>query len=826
MNRTRNHVFIRLTAMLVCASLALLAPGLPAYAAAGQVAASRSAGVPAVPAGLSGLGGLRPGSAYAPTMPGGLALPIQGPGLSAAAAPGIAVRQAAVTLPSAAAPLGAPSAPLPQAGLPAAPASASPVLPQAAPKPTAPIAATPAVPDIPVAKDAAKPGMGSKVSVPETVEASYESLRSYYDGAGAYAGHAVTADAPRPFNRLHEPGSLTPAMARPETSATTPPSTPGLPSKPTKPGLTRWLTLAGLGAAAVHFGLPLLLPAAATSLMWHGLAVLVGFAAGAGAAEWESWAAFPKELSEAVRDTASMTFRFWARFGRIFDAVVRGAKVSGALEADLPLSIASYPVLAWPAVLIGYATAPVLSVLGAVYKTVQFPIRAAVSGMRRIVDGLIPWLIDAVDFIVRIIRKLGPAVYAFVSTSFQDLLSGGFVGAMALAGDVYASAARPSTWFSFSRNAHWWLLVPQTAGLFAVRILAYAATAVLAAAGAVVGAVLNLPYAAVDGLLAAVAHDADPADRVFKAHQRWKEGVGFQDLAPLYRSIPDDPQLTVPGLAMRLGTSIGRAILAVPYFGLLYAVNLGLAFGRLFGLTEITLSEMPRPRSKPLFISRPVQAIPTVPDSPWGSLAAGLAGAVLGTFLAPALGLGAAAAVAAGAFTGLALSRSAPWRNLSRDIATEFNVSAAETFTSFARLGLTVSSALTSEPLDQDLYDQPTLELSRYPALAVPAVIIGELATGVTLAGSAVLNLFAAPIESAWLGAVSIVTAGLIRRIVRFIRDIIVNILPFTVGTAWGLLWGPILSGFAGAGLAGAPMDKSLDNVASSSLSGLLVTRV
>ncbi|MFI5363813.1 MAG: hypothetical protein ACHQ49_17770, partial [Elusimicrobiota bacterium] len=250
------------------------------------------------------------------------------------------------------------------------------------------------------------------------------------------------------------------------------------------------LGLAALGAVAAFFTAPAVVAFAGGLLAAHlhvvagaltlkGVWISVGTLAGFAAFHTETWKGFPGDVANSAVTAAGTTFRFWARFGMIFNGVLRAGSTDAASKAALPLNVLDYPIIAWPAVLVGYVFAPAAFVLGAGYQLVATPVVAGIRGAREVLVGFFPWLSRVLRFLGRLIVRGAPFVLGFTVGSAKTFFISGAAGAAALAGPVIRDAAEDYE----SRT------LPGKVMRVAMIVVGYASALVLGALGFVVGAV-------------------------------------------------------------------------------------------------------------------------------------------------------------------------------------------------------------------------------------------------------------------------------------------------------------------------------------------------
>lgn len=414
------NLFQRSIAASISAALVLTAPGLPAYAAVGQSRATTASGatvrvapvVTAVPTSLGTGINLHTTNLGVGSLPGAV-------GVNAAAS---AANPAAAS--AAASPLGL--APATLGGTKGA-----------VPNVTAAAAARPASSNsaVEAAQAAAKAAASEGVKSERILNLAFDGAKTEAGADGVTGGQGVGM-AP-----------LAPAQTQTERDGGgVPPSAPNGggddqgPQEPRKPGL--WLVL-GLGAAFGAGAWLYAAPAAVTWLTAHGMfmgyatlakigVTAAGVLTGFSFSQYPTWKGFVGELRDGVVQSAVMTFRFWARFGLIFDSVLRGKSADEAMKAPITGNLLKYPVGAWLAVLIGYVTAPVAALIGFAYKAIETPVLAAFRGLKQVALDFFPWLADVLRFVRRVLARFFPFVGGLIWGAVRAEGLGLAVGAFGL----------------------------------------------------------------------------------------------------------------------------------------------------------------------------------------------------------------------------------------------------------------------------------------------------------------------------------------------------------------------------------------------------------
>jgi hypothetical protein len=300
----------------------------------------------------------------------------------------------------------------------------------------------------------------------------------------------------------------------------------GAPQQPKKTSLAVVLLLAGAFGGAAWFFAPAVaalaagLPYVGGWLAAHALTakigvITLGTLGGLAASQFSDWRGYPRAVFSTAGEAASGTYRFWARFGLIFDSVLRGKSTDEAMKAPLTPNIFKYPVAAWIPVLIGYVAAPVGFTIGFLYKAVDVPVRAAWHGLKQVALDFFPWLVDVARAIKRALKKVVP----FLGGMFWGLLKGEGVavgvGFMALALPIFRNVVA----VSYDVDS-----VPGWIGARLVQLGGIVFGLLSGVIGAAVGLVIGLPYAVTESAHLALKY-AGVDNKASKALAKWARFV-------------------------------------------------------------------------------------------------------------------------------------------------------------------------------------------------------------------------------------------------------------------------------------------------------------
>ncbi|MBI2362903.1 MAG: hypothetical protein HYV15_05920, partial [Elusimicrobia bacterium] len=535
--------------------------------------------------------------------------------------------------------------------------------------------------------------------------------------------------------------------------------------------------------------------------------------------------------------------------GLVFRSVLSASSIDEAMKAELPAQFWRYPVLAWPFVLIGYAFTPFVTAFGAVFKAVEIPVRAAWRGVKRIVVGLLPFMADVFTFLGKAVRRFIPAVGSFLFRGGRMAVITAVGGAMVLAAPIWNSLVRGP----YAIDSVWDAKLSQVPAALAMvlgRALGLVASVFLGALGGIVGFVFGLPLIVTDAVLGFAAKVA-PEGAAARADARWtsafEDAHRLETMHLVSASATRRDASTLPRALARLVAGAPGAVYALPFAvsGLLglWALSLLAAFGY----------EREAP-AEPAAAQRSSEAaaedVPAqdITGSPWVPMALALAGAVAGGLYAPVLLalvpltwipaalmspwllLGSGALV--GATLGLALSQPNAWLGGARRAYAQAKASSADAFRLWARLGLAARVSVTGRPADRALFDEAPAALTRYPLLAWPAVVAGYLASAAGFLVGGTAALLGVPLNAAWRGLVILLTSGLLRRILRAVKNVLVHGIPFVFGFAVGTVVEGVRMAFGSAAALAVPVwrsavaDEKENPYRTTGLTGLVLKRL
>ncbi|MBI5596203.1 MAG: hypothetical protein HY928_08970 [Elusimicrobia bacterium] len=824
----RRSPFTRFVAVTLALSVLTTAPGSGVSSVVAQVVRSAPISgrsfVPVVgqmvrPASSLGLSpAVLSQTAPALTVPTVPSLILPSPARAAAAS-----AAAAVPAPTAAVP--APSAAASVHSAPAAKAAAA----MEAPALNSPAAAAAEAP-VAALSQAAAPLSAAAKSLRTEPKASFLSLGRLFDGGASRAAGDAVLGLP---SALRGSGlNAAKAASRPAEGAVPSPEASAQAAKPKPYAFS--LALAGLGAGAAYLLIPVvvpmlsgLLPFALPAIALKAALVTGGFALGASLLETDLWRAFPGAVASGALDAGRTAFRFWARFGLVFRSVLSASSIDEAMKAELPARFWKYPLLAWPFVLVGYVFTPFVTAFGAVFKAVEIPVRAAWRGMKRIVVGLLPFMADVFAFIGKAIRRFIPAVGAFFFRGGRMAVITAVGGALVLAAPIWNSLVKGP----YAIDGVWdgkLSQVPAALAMVLGRALGFVAALFLGALGGIVGFVFGLPLTVTDAVLGFAAKVA-PEGAAARADARWTRA--FEDAHRL-----ETMHLVTAAATRQDGSTLPRALarLVVGAPGAVYALPFSIS--GLFGLWAVSLLAAfgyEREAAPESAVSIRDAAMPTdkapgqeIAGSPWIPLTLAWAGAIAGGLYAPVLlallpltwipaavmspwllmGSGALA----GAALGLALSQPKAWTGGVSRAYLQAKASAADAFRLWARLGLAARVSVTGRPVDGPLFDEDPAALTRYPLLAWPAVVAGYFASAAGFVVGGTAALLGVPLNAAWRGLVILLTSGLIRRILRAVKNVLVHGIPFVFGFAVGTIVEGVRNAFGAAAALALPVWRSV----------------
>ncbi|MFH1724242.1 MAG: hypothetical protein ABII00_06425 [Elusimicrobiota bacterium] len=869
MTGTSIRLLKKLLASVVVGGLILTAPGLPCYRALAQTI---GVGAKAAPVRIGG--GYAAGSQAA-----SLGGKVSASRLDLALGGGTVLRSA---LPSAVSPEAARfvRAQAARIALPSAVAAAGRVIPQAAKS-----AGRSTSRDLPARS--AVSARAKSVSAFAKTDAAMEGVRSgrvrafgalsrLFDLTGKRRAAADSATPVRgsaalaPGSAGRNGGLLKPGAASAARSVRTEPPAQGEAGQPGKerpvrrPPLALVLALGGLGAAGAFFAAPTLLallgaalPAwfAAHAAVTSGLITSAGGLAGVAASRYDVWIHLPSELLRGAKTAGVSTFRFWARFGRVFNAVLTGGSAEDAMKAPLPLNIFRYPVLAWPFVSVGYGTVPLAVGLGAhflgwplialstiapavlfggapaafvtgfLYKAAAVPARAAFLGLKQIVLEFFPWLADFFSFLNRFVRNFLSFAGGFVVGVARTGGAGIALGSVTLGRPVFNLVVAPG-YRDYGTKT-----LPALIGMRLLQFVGLVGTAAAGVVGGALGLVLSLPFipmiATYAGLEVAELHGG-----LFKLLEAWFDSVekeeqigelseyGFASYRDKYKSVRLGEgvirMLNIPVQTGYLAAAL-TASAAVMYARAWVRAIRSLQGGKEDGSArsgDKAAGESEEPVKKAARPAAATQSRP-MPTLILGGLGSSVGGAVAFHFFLgstallswPALGILGAGTLIGGSM-GLALSQPGAWKGFFAAVAREAKRAAGASFRSWARLALNADAAIRAKAKDAEMFRAPPARLSRYPWLARPAVVIGYGAAAIAYPVGVVYRALAVPVQASWQGFMVLADQILpfLRRVAEVIGKVARRIVPFVLGLAWGIVKGVYFSAMTGATVFATPM--------------------
>ncbi|MDD5303899.1 MAG: hypothetical protein PHS14_12435 [Elusimicrobia bacterium] len=620
-------------------------------------------------------------------------------------------------------------------------------------------------------------------------------LSRLFDGSSAYKG-TLPVPAVR-FDAVESaPSALAPAAAA---AAATPDAQPPVPSNdetPSAPSRSRvsiGLALAAVGGAAAlgtsawaaavlgSFLAPFIaVPAIALSIGWISLGALSGFAA----FSVETWKGFPTDLKNSALSAGAMTFRFWARFGLIFDSVLRGKTAD--MKAPTPANILKYPVIAWLFVLAGYVMSPIALVLGAAYRLVGTPFLAAFRGAREVIVGFLPWMARVFRFLGRLVVRIFPFAGGFIVGGLKTAFYGAAAGAAVLAGPIgrdafltgYKAATLPG-WIAFRLT----------------QLAAVVAVVVTGAVGAVIG-LLSSPVHVVMGALELGFKWSGLSDKGEAFFTRWMRAVKNDGAftALLDRGFPlaaENLSLAVRTTRVLNGTAISLyTALFLPFLSIATIVRASRAASRGEDLRSPNGTDRKNEKgSESPVASRPGIVLPVV----LGTIGAAAGVLAAGYFLiAPLalldLGLLALAALVGGS-AGLALSQPQAWSGWWGGVVSDGGQAARQSFGGWTDAGARTAAALRGDAVPRA--SEPAVALAIPTVIgaiaAVPSAIVGGLQAAVSK-----------PVAAAWAGFMAVITQFLpaLKRFFNWAVEVVKNIVPFVFGFVFGTVFGAFKSGW------------------------------
>lgn len=621
-------------------------------------------------------------------------------------------------------------------------------------------------------------------------------LSRLFDGSSAYKG-TLAAPAVRFDGVESAPSALAPSALSAASKADAQPPVPSTNETPapSRSRVSVGLGLAALGGAAAWytsawavsvlggFLAPFVaVPALALAAAWITLGTLAGFAA----FSIETWKGFPSDLKSSALSAGAMTFRFWARFGLIFDSVLRGGSTDEAMKKELSANILKYPVIAWLFVIAGYAMSPVAFLIGSAYRLIGTPFLAAFRGAREVIVGFLPWMARVFRFLGRLVVRIFPFMGGLIVGALKTAFFGAAAGAAVLAGPIGRDA------FLTDYKAK---TLPGWIGFRLTQVLALAAVVVTGAVGAVIG-LLSSPVHVVMGALELAFDWSNLSPKGEEFFSRWMKAVKNDGglTALLDRGFPLAAEnLTLAARVTRAlnGTAIALyTALFLPFVSVATIVRASRAASR--GVDTRSPDGTDRKDEKGTeapVASRPGIVLPAV----LGTLgaAAGVA-AALYFLVAPLvlldLGLLAAAAVLGGG-AGLALSQPQAWSGSVSGALAEGALSAKQSFGGWRDAGARTAAALRGDAVPRASESVVALALPTVfgAVAAVLSAVVGGVQSAASTAGAA-----------AWAGFMAVITQFLpaLKRFFNWAIEVLKDIVPFAFGFAFGTVFGVLKSGW------------------------------
>lgn len=620
-------------------------------------------------------------------------------------------------------------------------------------------------------------------------------LSRLFDGSSAYKGTLAVPAAASIGDSVPSglSAAVLPAAAVSDNQVPNPNNESPEPSAPSRSRVSIGLALAAFGGAAAWYtsawavtligGLlaPFVaVPALALTAAYITLGTLAGFAA----FSVETWKGFPSDLKSSSLSAGVMTFRFWARFGLIFDAVLRGKTAD--MKAPTPGSILKYPLIAWPFVLAGYLMSPVAFVLGASYRLVGTPFLAAFRGAREVIVGFLPWMGRVFRFLGRLVVRIFPFMGGFIVGALKTAFYGAAAGAAVLAGPIGRDA------FLIDYKA---ATIP---GWIGFRLTQLAALVAVVAAGAV-GAVIGLLSSPVHVVMGALELAFDWSNLSFKGEQFFKYWMRAVKNDGAFTALVDrgfptaEKNLTLAARTTRVLNGTFASLytaLFLPFVSIATIVRASRAAWRGEAVTSASgTSRAAETGAEAPVAARPGIVLPAI----LGTLgaAAGVAAALY--FLVAPLALldfaVLAAAAVLGGGAGLALSQPQAWSGLFTSVAGDASLAAKQSYGGWRDAGARTAAALRGDAVPRA--SEPVVALAVPTALGAVAAVLSSVIAGVQSA-------VATGISAAWAGFMSVITQFLpaLRRFLDWAVNVLKEIVPFAFGFVFGSIWGVLKSGW------------------------------
>lgn len=807
MTRFVRSRWCRFTALLLSLAVLHSAPGLASYAALAQTVKAPVSGASSIP--TVRVGAPLGSAALMPSGSAALNAPRLAGSLNMAPAPRL-------------------SAPSIAPAIAADAAIQTPVAPVAGPRgtiTTIPTAALPAVSGLPAAAESPR-WVESAIPAAASIQEAAAALQAVKPASNdAPASSQLSAapilnrvfDASRSRAELDAPvagslsgfTSLSAAADGPGGPTGVAPASPSSPNGPNGPAgngprqlpVTVGLLLAIGGGVGAWYAAPVLVPLltfalgkipfiavpALPLLAYKSIVAGLGAAAGLSAFSVRTWLGFPADLKATSLAAGRTTFRFWARFGMIFDAVLRGKSTDEAQNAPLPAGIHKYPVIAMAFVLLGYVATPIAFVIGALWRLIGTPLLAAWRGAHDVAVGFFPWLAKVFRFLGDVIRNIIPFFFGFLWGAVRGAFFGAAAGAIAAAApvarDVVAASYAPKT-------------VPGWAAYRLHQALGIVATLAVGAVGAAAGLLVSPVHILLSALRTAFkwSDASEGASTFFERYERaLSEDKALNQLLERGSKSEGSEALVARGSRLVNGSLSGAALaLTYPFISLATLVR---SLGAAFRGVDVERYSTDFDRNEPAKgEERPV-------DSSAGAVipaVAGALGAAGGVYAYAAL---APASILFGGLAGLGMWAAAGLLGFGLGLALS-QLSALAVIP-----GRAVDDAKRSGGLAWNVWNGT----GRAASVAVfgtdKAAWLGTLAAAIpgaamTLVSGARGVVYAVATglgKASWAGFVQLVERFIpaLKRLLDFLGRLLRNILPFAFGFLWGAVVGMFKTGGA-----------------------------
>lgn len=605
---------------------------------------------------------------------------------------------------------------------------------------------------------------------------------------------AASSEAPAPPALVPAAASLgAPAKSASQIPA---PSNNDAPTPaPSRARVSIGLALASAGAAAAWYtsgwavavfgGLltPFVaVPALVLARTWISLGALAGFSA----FSIETWKGFPGHLKSSSVSAGAMTYRFWARFGLIFDSVIRGGSTDEAMKKDLPANLLKYPVIAWIFVLAGYVMAPVAFALGAAYRLVGTPFIAAFRGAREVIVGFLPWMARVFRFLGRLVVRIFPFAGGFIIGGLKTALFSGAAGAAILAGPIGRDA------FLTDYKAK---TLPGWIAFRLTQVAALAAVVITGAIGAVIGLVSS-PVHIVMGALELAFDWSGLSPKGEMYFTRWMLAVKNDGAftALLDRGFPLAAENLTLAVRVTRVLNGGAISLYTAFFLPFLSIATIVRATRAVNQGEDLRSPDGTNRRAEKGTETPVESRPGfVLPAILGVVGAGLGFLAAGWLLIAPLalldfGILAAAAVLGGG-AGLALSQPQAWKGWLSGIVSEGGLTAKQSFGGWLDAGGRTAAALRGDAKPRA--SEPVIAMAITSVLGAVSAFFSGILGGLH-------GAIAEPAAAAWSGFMAVITQFLpaLKRFLNWALEVLKEIVPFFFGFLFGTIFGVFKSGW------------------------------